>query len=94
MAFSDLPGTVDDLLQSMERAAMDKVVIVNLYVAGERRSTLLKELPPGLGSSERERAERKIEARLREELLAFNGWACEVAPPIALRSFLSSAPTS
>ena len=78
VTFSDLPGTVDDLLQSMERAAMDKVVIVNLYVAGERRSILRKELPPGLGSSERERAERNIEARLREELFAFNRWACDM----------------
>ena len=79
VAYCDVPGTVDDLLQSMERAAMDKVVILNLFMADERRPILLRELPPGLGSSERERAEREIEARLREELIAFNRWACDVA---------------
>ena len=79
VAFSDVTGTVDDLLQSMDKAAMDKVVIVNLYVAAERRAALRKDLPSGPGSSERERAGREIEARLREELMAFNRWACDVA---------------
>ena len=32
VTFSDVPGTVDDLLRSMEKSSMDKVVIVNLYV--------------------------------------------------------------
>ena len=79
VAISDVPGTVDDLLRSMAKAAMDKVVIVNLYVADERRPNLRKALPPNLGPSERERAEREIEARVREELMAFNRWACDVA---------------
>ena len=79
VAFCDVPGTVDDLLQSMDKAAMDKVVIVNLFVAAERRAFLRKDLPPDLGSSERERAERGIESRLRQELMAFNRWACDVA---------------
>ena len=79
VAFCDVPGTVDDLLQSMDKAAMDKAVIVNLFVAAERRAFLRKDLPPGLGSSERERADRDIESRLRQELMAFNRWACDVA---------------
>ena len=79
VAISDVPGTVDDLLRSMAKAAMDKVVIVNLYVADERRSNLRKALPPNPGPSERERAEREIEARVREELMVFNRGACEVA---------------
>jgi predicted TIM-barrel fold metal-dependent hydrolase len=79
VAICDVPGTVDDLLQSMEKSSMDKVVIVNLYVADEQRAILRKALPPNLGQSERERAERDIEARVREELLAFNRWACDVA---------------
>ena len=79
VAFADVPGTVEDLLQSMEKSSMDKVVIVNLYVADEQRAIYRKALPPNLGQSERERAERDIEVRVREELLAFNRWACEVA---------------
>lgn len=79
VVYSDLPGTIDDLLHSMEKAAMDKVVIVNLYIADEQRAILRKSLPPNLGRSERERAERDIEARVREELPAFNRWACDVA---------------
>ena len=79
VAISDVPGTVDDLLRSMEKSSMDKVVIVNLYVADEQRLILRKALPPNMGQSERERAEREIEARVREELMAFNRWACDVA---------------
>ena len=78
VAFADVPGTVDDLVNSMQKASIEKAVIVNLYVADERRPALRKALPPNLGRSERERAERDIEARVREELLAFNRWACDV----------------
>ena len=67
VAISDVPGTVDDLLRSMAKAAMDKVVIVNLYVADERRSNLRKALPPNPGPSERERAEREL-ARLIQDI--------------------------
>ena len=79
VAFCDVPGTVDDLLSSMKKSAMDKVVIVNLYVADEQRVIYRKALPPNLGQSEREQAEREIEARVRDELFAFNRWACDVA---------------
>lgn len=79
VAFSDVPGTVDDLLNSMEKSAMDKVVIVNLYVADEQRAIYRKALPQNLGQGEREKAEGEIEARVREELFAFNRWACDVA---------------
>ena len=79
VAFSDVPGTIDDLLSSMEKSAMDKVVIVNLYVADEQRAIYRKALSSNLGQSEREKAEREIEARVREELFAFNRWACDVA---------------
>ena len=79
VAFSDVPGTVDDLLNSMEKSSMDKVVIVNLYVADEQRAIYRKALSSNLGQSEREKAEREIEARVREELFAFNRWACDVA---------------
>ena len=79
VAICDVPGTVNDLLHSMEKSSMDKVVIVNLYVADEQRLILRKALPPNLGQNERERAERDIEACVREELLAFNRWACDVA---------------
>ena len=79
VAFSDVPGTVDDLLNSMEKSSMDKVVIVNLYVADEQRAIYRKALSSTLGQSEREKAEREIEARVREELFAFNRWACDVA---------------
>lgn len=79
VAYCDVPGTVDDLLDSMARSAMDKVVIVNLYVADEQRAILRRALPPNLGRSEREQAERDIEARVRDGLFAFNRWACDVA---------------
>lgn len=79
VTFCDVPGTVDDLLKSMDKAAMDKAVIVNLFIAPERRALLRKNLPPGLGSSERERANQDIEFRLRQELMTFNRWACGVS---------------
>ena len=59
---------------------MDKVVIVNLYVADEQRAILPQGAVPRIWEqTEREKAEREIEARVREELLAFNRWACDVA---------------
>lgn len=79
VAFCDVPGTVDDLVESMKKSSMDKVVIVNLYVADEQRAIYRKALPPNLGQGEREKAEGDIEARVREELFAFNRWACDVA---------------
>jgi predicted TIM-barrel fold metal-dependent hydrolase len=79
VALSALTGTVDELLIAMDKAGIAKSVVVNLFIAEEARRAYRNALPAKLGSVEREKATADIEARLRQDVVDFNRWACRVS---------------
>lgn len=79
VALSALAGTVDELLQAMAAAGISKSVVVNLFIAEERRQKYREALGAETRAAKREDTESEIEARLREDLVTFNRWACQVS---------------
>lgn len=76
--FSELDGSVGELLDSMRRAEIGKSVIVNLYTTASIRAKAIAALGSGQTESEREKALREIDARLADEMCEFNRWACGI----------------
>lgn len=78
ISFSRSSGTVPELAAAMETAAIDKAVVVNLFLTREIREEAIAALPPGLGKSERQKAIRGIDNELLpERLKAFNRWGSD-----------------
>lgn len=76
---SALSGTLDELLAAMAAADIRRGIAVNLYIADEQRAKLRAALPPHLAGAALEKAEAEIEAKVLEDLKAFNRWGCRVA---------------
>ncbi len=79
VALSRLAGTVDEVLAAMEEADIAKAVAVNLFIADEQRKKYAEALPPDQAEAVRAGAHAEVEARLRDDCVAFNRWACQVA---------------
>ncbi len=79
VVLSELAGTVEDLLEAMRKAGIAKAVALHIFAAVEERRKQIDALPPGLAGSERDAALARIEARLADDLKAFNRWACQVS---------------
>ncbi len=79
VALSVLSGTVEELIAAMAGAGIVKGVIVNLLIPDVERRKAVRSLPPGLNSTERGTALTDFEAGLRDRLVDFNRWACQVA---------------
>lgn len=76
---SDAKGTVDEIVNAMDDAEVAKAIVVNLFITRERQEAHLSKLPPGLGAGERNKAVREIQARVLEDFVDFNRWACDIA---------------
>ncbi len=76
---SALSGTLEEILAAMASSGMDRVIAVNLYIAAEQRAKLVAQLPDGLAGAERDKALREIEAKVLEDMKAFNRWGCQIA---------------
>lgn len=72
---SECVGTAEELVEQMTATGISRAVVVNLFSANVSRDAALAELshPP----SEQERAD--INAQVREHMVDFNRWACELA---------------
>ena len=76
---SALSGTLDEVLAAMDQSGMDRAIAVNLYIANEQRAKLVSQLPEGLAGADRDKAMREVEAKVLEDMKAFNRWGCRVA---------------
>ena len=72
-------GTLEDILEAMQTSGMAKAVVVNLFLAEERRNAKTAELPDGLSATQRRKRLEDIDAAIVEDLFAFNRWICDVA---------------
>lgn len=76
---SDAVGLIDDFVEAMEKAGVAKAVTVNLFSAEAAREIAIAGFPEGLTEDERARRLAEVDADIREDLKAFNLWACETA---------------
>ena len=78
VCYSALRGTLTELVEAMQGADIAKAVLVNLFSTQHHRNEALGALSVGLSEAERARATREIDAKLAEDLVSFNRWACEL----------------
>ncbi len=76
---SGLAGTLDEVLDSMTRASMDRVIAVNLYIAAEQRRKLVEALPEPASGAAGEKIMKEVEGKVLDDMKAFNRWACRIA---------------
>ena len=76
---TDCVGTLDELLVQMEATGISKAVIVNLFSAKVNRQLAIDALPSGLTETQKRQKLGDIDARIIDELIAFNRWNCDIA---------------
>ena len=76
---TDCVGTLDELLVQMEATGISKAVIVNLFSAKVNRQLAIDALPSGLTETQKRQRLGDIDARIIDELIAFNRWNCDIA---------------
>lgn len=72
-------GTVDELLVQMEATSISKAVIVNLFSAKVNRQLAVAALPEQLTESEKGQRLADINAWIRDEIISFNRWNCDIS---------------
>lgn len=72
-------GLIDDFIDAMQKADIAKAVTVNLFSAEASRERAISLLPERLTEAERTKRFASIDASIREDLKAFNRWACDIA---------------
>ena len=91
--YGDLPGVhasgavglIDDFIDAMKKADIAKAVTVNLFSAEASRERAIDQLPEKLTESARLKELAAIDDSIRQDLAAFNRWACDIA-----RSYLET----
>ena len=76
---TDCVGTVGELLDQMTTTGISKAVVVNLFSAQVNRQIAIEALPDKLTESERDRRLADIDAGIREDIISFNRWNCDIA---------------
>ena len=76
---TDCVGTLDELLVQMEATRLSKAVIVNLFSAKVNRQLAIDALPSGLTETQKRQRLGDFDARIIDELIAFNRWNCDTA---------------
>ena len=76
---TDSVGTLDELLVQMEATGISKAVIVNLFSAKVSRQLAIDAIPSGLTETQMLQRLGDIDARIIDDLIAFNRWNCEIA---------------
>lgn len=85
--YGDLPGVhasravglIDEFIDAMNKADIAKAVTVNLFSAEGARERAMAQLPEKLTEAERTKSLAAVDDSIREDLKAFNRWACEMA---------------
>lgn len=76
---TDYGGTVDELLELMARAGIQKAVMVNMTPVVDMVDAALAKLPTDLSPDRRTEAEDDIRCQMIGRLQRRNDWTCEVA---------------
>jgi predicted TIM-barrel fold metal-dependent hydrolase len=76
---TDYGGTIDELLGLMQRAGIEKSVMVNMTPTVDMFEAAVEKLSPGLSDSQRASEEERIRAEIIGRLQRRNDWTCEVA---------------
>lgn len=76
---SSLLGSVEEMLEAMRQAKIDRAVILNLYVATWERERFRKKAAKRMSESELKAALRRFDQDVPERLRNFNRWGCQVA---------------
>lgn len=77
--YSKYLGSIDDAVEAMEIAGVTKAISLSLFLGDLKRQSAIAALPQGVTAAEREKAIAEIDARLVDEMRAYNRWGCEVA---------------
>ena len=72
-------GTLDELLVQMEATGISKAEIVNLLSVQVNRQLVIDTLPSGLTETQKRQRLGDTDARIIDELIAFNRWNCDIA---------------
>jgi predicted TIM-barrel fold metal-dependent hydrolase len=76
---TDYGGTVDELLELMDRGGIEKAVMVNMTPVVEMFDATAAKLPANLSPAQRAEAEDDIRRRMIGRLQRRNEWTCRVA---------------
>ncbi|MFQ5924585.1 MAG: amidohydrolase family protein, partial [Dehalococcoidia bacterium] len=76
---TDYCGTIDELLNIMEKSGISKAVMMNMTPVAGMRDLALSQLPEALSEEQRREAETEIDLRMIQRLERRNLWTCEVA---------------
>lgn len=72
-------GTVEELLPLMERAGIQRAVMVNMTPVADMIAAALARLPPHLSPANRQAAEVDIRREMIDRTQRRNAWTCQVA---------------
>ncbi len=78
ITYSQYNGTIDEAVEAMEAAGVAKAISLNLFMGQILRNAAIAEFPEKMSEAEREKAVKDIDARLVDELIAYNKWGCDV----------------
>ena len=76
---TDHGGTVEELLRLMERAGIQRAVMVNMTPVADMFDAAIAKLPPDLSTADRQAAEVDIRQKMIERTQRRNAWTCQIA---------------
>ena len=76
---TDYGGTIDELSGIMDRAGIERAVMVNMTPVADMRDAALAKIPSDLTPERRAAAEADVQQQLIGRLQRRNQWTCEVA---------------
>ncbi len=76
---SAFDGDVEDVLKALSAAGASRGVVVNMFDRPDLQKRLSAELPADLTGAEREKALKRIDMSMGDELKKFNMWLCKLA---------------
>ncbi len=76
---TDYGGTVDELLELMQRGGIEKAVMVNMTPVVDMFDAAVAKLPADISPSRRSQEEQRIRRRMIGRLQRRNEWTCRVA---------------